>query len=413
LSLGPDGFNRRKVTVLVGFAEASAAPETVWSLVDAGFDVAAFARKGRTSALRYSRHVVCHEICPPEVDLQRSLADLQSLMTSISVNAGAAQWILFPLDDKGVWLGSKVRIENNWIMAGPQGAQAELALNKCVQTRLAEESGFNVPRTGIARSAKEVFEFSAAEPFPIILKSAECVPVWQGHLHGCRKWICANDGELKRAVAEWGERVPLLVQSFVTGIGEGVFGLAAPGGVRSWSGHRRLRMMNPQGSGSSACISQTVPDDLKRNAETMIERAAWRGLFMIELLRDQSGKLWFVELNGRPWGSISLARRQGLEYPAWHVQLALDPQSQTGIGVSSESGVVCRHAGREFLHLLFVLRGPRSKALSSWPPFWKTVREMVRVGGGDTVYNWRREDQNVFFADFYSTIKDNLFKSRN
>ena len=412
MSLKPNGLNRRQVTVLVGFAEASAAPETVWSLVDAGFHVVAFARQGRASALRHSRHVSCHEICPPEVDLQKSVADLQSLMTSVSAD-GRAQWILFPLDDKAVWLGSKVRIENNWIMAGPQGAQAELALNKCVQTRLAAESGFNVPRTGIARSAKEVFEFSATQPFPIILKAAECVPVWQGHLHACRKWICANGSELKRAVAEWEERVPLLIQPFVTGIGEGVFGLAASGGVRAWSAHRRLRMMNPQGSGSSACISQTVPDDLKRIAETMIDRSGWRGLFMIELLRDQSGKLWFVELNGRPWGSISLARRQGLEYPAWHVQLALDPRSQAGASASSEVGVVCRNAGREFLHLLFVLRGPRSKALSAWPPFWKTVSDVVRLDDGDTVYNWRREDQNVFFADFYSTIKDNLFKSRN
>jgi hypothetical protein len=411
--LSSNGLKRRQVTVLVGFAEASAAPETVWSLVDAGFHVVAFARKGRASALRHSRHVACHEIFPPEVDLQRSLADLQSLMIFLSADDPAAQWILFPLDDKGVWLGSKARIENNWIMAGPQGAQAELALNKCVQTRLAAESGFNVPKTGIARSAQDVFEFSAAQSFPIILKAAECVPVWQGHLHGCRKWICANDSELKHAVAEWGERVPLLVQSFVTGTGEGIFGLAAPDGVRAWSAHRRLRMMNPQGSGSSACISQTVPDDLKRKAETMIERAGWRGLFMIELLRDQSGKLWFVEINGRPWGSISLARRQGLEYPAWHVQLALDPQSQAGVGAASEAGVICRHAGREFLHLLFVLRGPRSKALSTWPPFWKTVSDVVRFGDGDTIYNWRREDQNVFFADFYSTVKDNLFKSSN
>jgi hypothetical protein len=82
-------------------------------------------------------------------------------------------------------------------------------------------------------------------------------------------------------------------------------------------------------------------------------------------------------------------------------------------GASSEAGVVCRNAGREFLHLLFVLRGPRSKALSAWPSFWKTMRDVVRFRRGETVYNWRREDPKVFLADFYSTVKDNLFKSRN
>ena len=53
-------------------------------------------------------------------------------------------------------------------------------------------------------------------------------------------------------------------------------------------------------------------------------------MFMIELLRDRTGKVWFVELNGRPWGSMALSRRQGFEYPAWHVKLAIDPQSRAG-----------------------------------------------------------------------------------
>jgi hypothetical protein len=213
-------------------------------------------------------------------------------------------------------------------------------------------------------------------------------------------------------LADWAECVPLLVQSFVRGTGEGVFGLVAPEGVRAWSAHRRLRMMNPQGSGSSACISQSVPEDLKASAEKMIRMAAWRGLFMIELLRDDSGELWFVELNGRPWGSMSLSRRQGLEYPAWHVQLAMDAESRAGAVPSLAPGMVCRHIGREFMHLLFVIRGAKSKALN-WPPFWKTIANVVRVRQDDTYYNWRRDDPKVFFADCYYTVHDNVFKNRN
>jgi hypothetical protein len=172
-------------------------------------------------------------------------------------------------------------------------------------------------------------------------------------------------------------------------------------------------MMNPQGSGSSACVSQTVPEEIKSKTEELLGRAEWRGLFMIELLRDAAGVLWFVELNGRPWGSISLSRRQGLEYPAWHVNLALDQQSPVGTGLTSGHGVVCRNVGREFMHLLFVLRGPKSKALDGWPPFWETLADVARVRQGDTFYNWRREDPKVFFADCCYTVKDNVFKSRN
>lgn len=402
-----------QITVLVGFAEAMAAPEVAWSLVDAGFHVASFARRGRASALRHSRHVECHEICPPEKDLATALADLQSLLSSLATTADGNQLILFPLDDKAVWLASKVKMEDGWLLAGPRGAKAELALNKCLQTQAAREAGLNVPKTLLARFANDVRDFTTSESFPIILKAAECVPVRHGNVETCRKWICEGPGELEHAIAEWGERVPLLVQPFIVGTGEGVFGLATPDGVRAWSGHRRLRMMNPQGSGSSACISQKVSEDLRSQIEELMRRTEWRGLFMIELLRDNSGKPWFVELNGRPWGSMALSRRQDLEYPAWHVKLALDEHAAVGVEHTSAPGVVCRHVGREFMHLLFVLRGAKSKALRNWPPFWKTVGDVVQIHPGDAYYNWRPDDPKVFLADCYYTIHDNLFKSRN
>jgi hypothetical protein len=115
-----------QTTVLVGFAEAMAAPESVWSLVDDGFRVVAFARRGRPSALRFSRHVECHEICPPEVDLQACLIELQSLMVSMDGNAGELQRILFPLDDKAVWVCSRAELPNQWILAGPSGEMRDL-----------------------------------------------------------------------------------------------------------------------------------------------------------------------------------------------------------------------------------------------------------------------------------------------
>jgi predicted ATP-grasp superfamily ATP-dependent carboligase len=401
-----------KTIVLIGFAEAMAAPEVAWSLVDSGFRVIAFARRGRSSALRHSRHLECHEICAPESDVQTSLSELSALLKSIGSQLPSAKLILFPLDDKAVWLCSRVQLESRWLLAGPHGTCAELALNKKFQVEAAQEAGFNVPKTALAYTAKDLFAFTAAESFPIILKAAECVPIYEGRVYSCRKWICENRLELERAISEWKERVPLLVQRFITGVGEGVFGLAASEGVRAWSGHRRVRMMNPQGSGSSACISQPVPQDIRPVVEAFLARAGWRGLFMVELLRDESGKVWFVELNGRPWGSMALCRRQGLEYPAWHVELSLDKDSRAGADVSQGSEIVCRHAGREFMHVLFVLRGARSNALSRWPSFWKTIRDMLQFHRKDGVYNWRRDDLKVFFADFFYTIRDNVFKSR-
>ena len=402
-----------QTTVLIGFAEAMAAPEVTWSLVDAGFRVVAFARRGKASALRHSRYVENHEVTAPESDINASLSELSALMSSLETKATGARLVLFPLDDKAVWLCSKIKLNSSWLLAGPQGTRADLALNKYLQVEAAKNAGFNVPQSALIRTASDLLAFCAEADYPIILKQNECVPIVEGRVFSCRKWICANRAELERAIAEWKERVPLLAQSFITGVGEGVFGLAAPEEVRAWSGHRRVRMMNPQGSGSSACISQPVSQEVKQNAETLISQTGWSGLFMIELLRDDAGKIWFVELNGRPWGSMALCRRQGLEYPAWHVNLALDQHSKAGQVKSSDSRIICRHAGREFMHVLFVLRGARSNALNRWPSFWKTIADVLHFRRRDGLYNWRSNDKKVFWADFYYTIHDNVFKSRN
>jgi predicted glycoside hydrolase/deacetylase ChbG (UPF0249 family) len=408
---GSDGRRTSPVTVVVGFAEAIPAPEVVWSLVDEGFEVIAFARKGRASALRHSRHVVCHEICAPETDLAAALSDLKSPLASIKENGKHPQHVLLPLDDKALFLCSKLQIDGDWLLAGAEGAHAELALSKYVQVQLAKAAGFNIPPTALARTASEVRDFVASSSYPVILKSANCILVEDGKVKSCPHWICANGEELERALTSWAGRVPLLVQPFIAGTGEGVFALATPDGVRAWSAHRRLRMMNPQGSGSSACVSQLVSEEVKQRAEDFINRTGWRGMFMIELLRDEAGEVFFVEFNGRPWGSMALSRRQQLEYPAWQVMLTVDPNSPAGMVAPNTPGMVSRNAGRELMHLLFVLRGPKSKALSRWPSIWKCLRDVAVFRRAETLYNWRRDDPKVFFADISHTIKSNLLKS--
>jgi len=399
-----------KATVLVGFAEALAAPEVVWSLVDEGFRVVAFARRGRRSALHYSRHVVCREITPPEVDNQAAFSDLRALLVSLSGSANGDQRILFPLDDAAVWLCSRVPLDKDWTLAGPCGDNADLALDKSMQIRAASDAGLNVPETRLAVTSSDLLDME--ESFPLMLKPAKSVSLVGDGLYKGPGWICGNREELERGALKWANLVPLLVQPFILGTGEGIFGLATPGGIRAWSAHRRLRMMNPHGSGSSACISQAVPEELRSPVERLITRAGWRGLFMIELLRDHSGTAWFMELNGRPWGSMALARRQGLEYPAWHVTLAIDTQSCIGVDRIGAAGLVCRHLGRELMHPLFVLRGPKSKALSDWPSFWKAIGDLVRVRRGGALYNWRKDDPKVFVSDCYYTFRDQVLKPK-
>jgi predicted ATP-grasp superfamily ATP-dependent carboligase len=308
-----------------------------------------------------------------------------------------------------LWLSAQLPVCPGLITAGPGPAAAKLALDKALQIETARRAGFQVLETTVASTAAEVR--SQASRLPLILKSAGAVTAQNGRLVKTPCWICGTPAELEKAIQQWSERTPLLAQSFVQGTGEGIFGMALPGGIKTWSAHRRLRMMNPHGSGSSAAISQPVPAELMAPAQRFVDQAGWRGLFMIELLRDTSGQRWFMEFNGRPWGSTALSRRQGLEYPAWNVLLAMNPES-TVAEVAAAPPMVCRNLGRELLYPLFVLRGPKSCALKQWPSFWKALCEVLQIGRDDHFYNWRRNDRRVFVGDCYYTIRDQLFKSK-
>jgi len=399
-----------RATVVTAFAEALSAPEVAWSLLDAGFNVTSIARRGRGSALRHSRKVVCRDICPPEQDMAQALRDMAEVLNSFGDRQNGPI-LLFPLDDTALWMCSELAPNENWILVGPGKSNADLALNKDRQTRLACEAGFKVPETGVASSVHQARAFGEKIGFPLVVKPVECTSVRNGRKISRRTRICANANEFEAALREWNESTPALLQKYVTGVGEGVFGLATSEGVQAWSAHRRLRMMNPHGSGASACVSIPVDQDIRQKTEALVEKAKWTGLFMVELLRDPSGEAWFVELNGRPWGSMALARRQGLEYPAWSASMALAPGSHVDTAKSASPGLVCRNLGRELMYLLFVIRGPRSAAMVEWPSIWNAFRTILQTNRSERYYNWRRDDKRVFFADCFYTLRNNLIKS--
>lgn len=382
--------------VLIGFADALAAIESAWSLLEAGFEVDAFAREGSSPPLRRLGAVRVHWIAPPERDAAAARDELAALAERLGVDA------VMPLDDVAVRLCRDALADADVALAGPAGRQAEVALDKRLQLEAAAAAGFAVPETrllGSGASAEDV-------EFPVVVRPAEAVRERDGSLRSAAgAQICADAREVRAALAAGEPQGELLVQPQLLGTGEGVFGLAIPGGVRAWSAHRRVRMANPAGSGSSACESIPLDPALRERAERLVESLGWSGIFMVELLRDEAGVPWFVELNGRAWGSMALARGAGLEYPAWAAQLSLGALPDRLPEQAPPSSRRARHLGREMVHLLAVMRGPRSAA-ARWPSRWSTARDVLSWRRGDRAYNWRRRPRELplLIDDTASTV---------
>ncbi|BBH68020.1 hypothetical protein ACTI_47050 [Actinoplanes sp. OR16] len=379
--------------VLAGFAESLAAIESVWMLRDAGHRVVAFTREGRDPALAAVEGVTVVPVPSPEKDLDATLAALRAL---IEVEKPVA---VLPFDDASLLIAD--RLSTNIPIAGPTGKQAALALDKSEQLDLAAKAGFAVPDTTVIHPGEsEISEMPGDGPWMVKCAAAEVVR--DGRLDRPAGGIARTEAEARATAAGFG--APALVQRLVDGVGEGVFGYAVNGEVHALSAHRRVRMMNPRGSGSSACRSIDVDPGLAAAVARFCELAGWHGIFMIELLRDGEGRPWFMELNGRTWGSMALARARGLAYAEWAVTGALDPAFRPAVNADEQEHVLSRHLGREIVHLLAVLRGPRGADVGRWPSRGATIAAMLRPAGRTRWYNSRRGEFKVLARDTWQTV---------
>lgn len=386
----------RKKTVLIGFADALAAIESAYSLADQGFEVCAFARASTRPALARSKLVRVAPITPPEQDYSQAVADLGALIRDLRPVA------VLPLDDHAVWLTDQyaqhasLAPSSSTVVAGPTGKLAELALDKRQQLELARTAGFSVPDSADAATERPPGEG------PWIVKPALAVQLADGTLRRPSGRIAHTLPQVREIAAGIGG--PALVQPLIDGTGEGVFGLATAAGPGAVSAHQRVRMMNPRGSGSSACRSIPLAADLAGPVREFVSGADWRGLFMVEMLRDRAGRPWFMELNGRTWGSMALARRRGLDYPAWATAAALDPEFEPpypGLTEIPAPHLTVRHLGREIVHLGMVLARGDAPRLG-------TVRDVLAWRRGERWYNWRPGEPAVFAADAWATLSSQL-----
>lgn len=387
---------RSNSRVLVGFGESLSGPEVVWSLLENGYSVDVFSRKGISAPIAADKRVRVWSVCAPEIDVSQSLHELQQLVQR-------SDWAaVLAIDDAALYLTQQLQDSISTVLASAAGDAGAVALDKGLQLRVAETAGFAVPKSVVIKKADDQVIIT---DFPLILKPLLAAHVENGRLCRGRVWRCTNQGELDKALSIWNGRWPAVIQPVLIGEGRGLFGLSDGSDVLFASAHVRVRMMNPIGSGASACRADQVSESQRECMRRFIQECSWRGMFMIELLRTADCTDWFMELNGRAWGSMALARRCGFEYPAWTVQQALacslTPRKQNSIGEGT-----CRHIGREIVHVLHVLRGISRDSGVDVPGRWRTLRDVCAVHSTDRWYN--NSVRSVMLRDAWRSIRSVL-----
>src|SRR5439155_13565342 len=149
-----------------------------------------------------------------------------------------------------------------------------------------------------------------------------------------------NEEELARQMERFDGRCPVLLQEYWRGAGQGIEMLLYDGRPLAAFQHKRLHEVPISGGRSAFRESVALDPVLYDYAARMLSELRWTGLAMVELKVVPAGPK-LMEINGRVWGSLPLAVRSGMDFPARLADLYLHgpPNGEAAPDTSYNLGV--------------------------------------------------------------------------
>lgn len=208
----------------------------------------------------------------------------------------------------------------------PPGESFRTAVDKRATSKAAAELGVPIPHTFHNLEPSTIADWIQENPdlLPLVIKFAD--------EDRSEAWDPAERYRIVRTPEEFCEEFRRMhaiaenpvVQEYVEGDGYGFFtvmaGSGEPVGVFC---HRRLREYPTSGGPSTLCES-VYDSTLVDHGLRLLRGLDWEGPAMAEFKRDRrSGEYKLLEINPRFWGSLPLSIHCGVDFPVYHVQLAL------------------------------------------------------------------------------------------
>jgi len=319
------------------------------SLARAGARLTLGGDRFRGEAFR-SRHAHAR-ICYPS-----PAVDVEGFRTSLlgHLRSGAFD-VLLPLSDYTNLAIGAIRSEIESLVKVPLASDAaiRLAQDKLETLNFAQRLGIAIPETHAPTTLRDLEEVAAKIGYPCVLKPRSGT----GARH---TYVVESAAELVRRYEQRPRRRDLvydhrpLVQQYIPGRIHEAGALFCRGQPRALVTQVRLRM-RPAAAGAGVDNVTTREDDLQEQAVALLRALNWHGPAQVEFVRDaRDGTPTLMEVNPRFWGTLDLAVRAGIDFPALAARLAVDgdvdPCSDYRVGLRYRWLDVSR--GRTFWNVL-------------------------------------------------------------
>lgn len=294
----------------------------------------------------------------------------------------------------------------------PRAAPLDLVLDKSATLRAASAVGIDVPESWQPEAGEDVAARAAALVYPVIVKWANppaVTALLDAHGLALEKAEFADDAAGLFAILERYRPMGMwpLVQTYCKGVGLGQMLHMKDGRATLRFQHRRLHEWPPEGGTSTLCAGEPLDRHREQmtRSEALLRAIGWEGPAMVEYRYDAAaGRYWLMEINGRFWGSLPLARASGAAF-AWETYRC--GLGEAGGGQQVVAGRRARYMIPETRRLLKLLTFARSR-----DPYFRS-RPFVDLASyvlgfvdpRSRYYVFTLSDPRPFFADLWNGVR--------
>jgi predicted ATP-grasp superfamily ATP-dependent carboligase len=239
--------------------------------------------------------------------------------------------LIFPVTDEVILPLSEARekFEALSVLALADARALATTQDKGATFDLARELGIATPQTAVVTTVGEALAAAPKIGWPLVIKPrVSRVFRDDSRVDGFAVSYANAPSELERRMRELEGRSSVLLQEYCPGEARGVGLLMHEGAPLSGFEYRRLREVPITGGPSS--FRESVPLDgvHYESAVRLLAALRWTGLAMVEFKGPpEAPKL--MEINGRVWGSLALAVKSGVDFPAQAAELYLNGPRQS------------------------------------------------------------------------------------
>ena len=301
---------------------------------------------------------------------------------------------VLPITEASVVGVASVRKElpSELLLILPSDRALEYTLSKFHSTRMALSLGIACPTTVFVSGGSEVGrwneDFSVLD-YPILIKT-DNYQTREGAYHSGRRFVAGNAEEAHRILRNLEHlKTRIIAQQLIPGRGSGAFLLRFGGQTHLRFAHRRLHEV-PYTGGASSLRESCHDAELVSLGERMLDAIGYEGVAMVEFRRRASdGKPYFLEINGRLWGSLALALHAGIDFPKALMECYQNGEPTTA-RTYYRSGIRCRNIfPGELSYVVSVLRAKAAKGVDSPPSKVRVIGEFFELSLNPTIrHDW-------------------------